>query len=195
MNIWLKYYVISLIPKYTEFYWNVGNLNWTDKHWTVSLQDCFQLLFSGKSFRFKTLRPPSKSQFYKTLVHADRCPHATWKNAEEIGTVSNSLNSTLTLQFKVKFSISKIALGQIGVRKVTLEKNQIKLLKNESNYVRLIFWIFSLEPSLKPKNRASDVDLLCQLKWNLTHIVLIKNRQRFLFAWMGRTLNKYFFFQ
>lgn len=88
--------------------------------------------------------------------------------------VGNPVNSTLTLQFKVKFSISKIALGQIGVRKVMLEKNLIKQLKNDSNYVRLIFRIFGLELSLKPKNRASDVDLQCQLKLNLTHVVLIK---------------------
>lgn len=162
--------------------WNVKNLNWTAKHWTISLQDCFQLLFSRKSFRFKTLRPPSKSQFYKTLVHADRCPHATWKNAEEIVIVGNPVNSTLTLQFKVKFSISKIALGQIGVRKVMLEKNLIKQLKNESNYVCLIFRIFSLEPSLKPKNRASNVDLFCQLKWNQIHVVLIKWGE--IFTWL-----------
>lgn len=72
-------------------------------------------------------------------------------------------------------------LGQIGVRSETLEKNQIKLLKNESNYVRLIFWIFSLEPSLWAKYRVSDVDLFCQLKWNLTPVGLIKMQILFFF--------------
>lgn len=178
--VWI-FVIIRIVLKQNVQNWTEmeRTLNLTDKHWTISLQDCFQLLFSRKSFRFKTLRPPSKSQSYKTLVHADRCPHATWKNAEEIVAFGNPLNSTLTLQFKVKFSILEIALGQIGVRKVTLEKIQIRMLKNESNYVRLIFRIFSLEPSLKSKNRVSDVDLFCQLKWNLTHVVLIKMGEGF----------------